>query len=239
MKKLLYILVFSTLSISCSSGSSDDAGDGGNKGSGTDSTPTVPQLVFPSEDQLCIDNTLNFTWNASTNEDGSSVIYTFEIATDNQFSNIVTSEVQTSLSKIVTLDKGVAYYWRVKAKSTKKIESAYSPFSQFYTEEVPNTNNLPFSPANTTPFVGQNFNNVSTINLEWTASDVDEDPLKFNVYFGKDKNALTLVAENISNTSLDVTADTANTKYYWKVISKDDKGAQTSSPTWEFKVNNL
>ena len=235
MKKILYILVFSVMAASCSSGSADEDGSGQN----SDSTPSVPQLVFPSQDQLCIENTLNFTWNASTNEDGSSVIYTFEIATDNQFSNIVVSEIQTSTSKIVTLDKGVAFYWRVKAKSSKNIESAYSPVSQFYTEEVPNTNNLPFSPANVTPFVGQNFDGVSTISLEWTASDVDNDPLKFDVYFGKDKNALTLVSGDTGNASLDVIADTANTIYYWQVIAKDDKGAQTSSPVWDFKVNSL
>ncbi|WP_298553339.1 hypothetical protein [uncultured Algibacter sp.] len=236
MKKILYILVFSIIAASCSSGSSDD--DGGSD-KGKDSTPSTPVLVFPSEDQLCIENTLNFTWNASTNEDGSSVIYTFEIATDNLFSNIVVSEVQTSLSKIVTLDKGVAYYWRVKAKSTKNIESDFSPVSQFYTEEIANTNNLPFSPANISPFLGQNFDSVSTIDLQWTASDVDKDPLKFDVYFGKNKTALTLVSGDTDNTTLQVTVDTANTVYYWQVIAKDDKGAQTSSPIWEFKINNL
>ena len=235
MKKILYILVCSVIVLSCSSGSSDDDGSTQN----TDSTPSVPVLVFPSQDQLCIDNTLNFTWNASTNEDGSSVLYTFEIATDNQFSSIVATETQTSLSKIVTLDKGVAYYWRVKARSSKNIESAYSPVSQFYTEEIPNTNNLPFSPANVSPFVGQNFDGVSTINLQWTASDVDQDPLKFDVYFGKDKNALALASGDIETTSLQVTADTADTTYYWKVIAKDGKGAQTSSPVWDFKVNSL
>lgn len=235
MKNIIYILVISLICASCSSGSGDDPGGEQNK----NSTPSVPVLVFPSQNQLCIDNTLNFNWNASTNEDGSSVIYTFEIATDNQFTNIVVSEIQTSLSKIVTLDKGVAFYWRVKAKSIKNIESAYSAVSQFYTEEVPNTNNLPFSPANVTPFVGQNFDGVSTISLEWTASDVDNDPLKFDVYFGKDKNALSLVSEDIENTTLQVTADTANTIYYWQVVAKDDKSAQTRGPVWDFKVNSL
>lgn len=238
MKKIVYILVFSLIAVStsCSSGSGDDNETGGQ---GLDSTPSIPQLVFPSQDLLCIDNTLNFTWSTSTNEDGSSVIYTFEIATDNQFSNIVTTEVQTSTSKIVTLEKGVAFYWRVKARSSKNIESGFSTISQFYTEEIPNTNNLPFSPANVTPFIGQNFDGVSTISLAWTASDVDNDPLIFDVYFGNDKNALTLISENTVNTTLDVTAATANTTYYWKVIAKDDKDAQTSSPVWEFKVNSL
>ena len=233
MKKLLYILVFSVIYASCSSGSSDDSG------TNSDSTPTAPILVFPAQDQLCIDNTLNFTWNASTNADGSSVIYTFEIAKDNQFSNIVTSEVLTKLSKIVTLDKGVAYYWRVKAKSSKNIESDYSATSKFYTEEVPNSNHLPFAPAIINPTLGQNLDNLSTVNLEWIASDVDNDPLKYDVYFGKDKDALALVAPDSNNTSFEATLDTPQTIYYWKVVVKDDKGAQVTGQLWDFRVDNL
>lgn len=234
MKKILYALVFIIISSSCSSG-----GDGGGSGVTNDSTPSTPVLTFPAQDQLCIENTLNFTWNASTNEDGSSVIYTFEIATDNQFSNVIVSEIQTSLSKVVTLEKGLAYYWRVRSKSTKGVESEYSTTSQFYTEEVPNSNNLPFSPDNVAPFVGQNFDGENSIDLQWTASDVDKDPLKFDVYFGKNKDALVLMVENMEQTTLKVTADTPQTLYYWQVIVKDDKGAKTESPVWNFKVNDF
>ena len=232
MRKILYVLTVVTILSSCSSSGNGDLAN-------NDSTPSTPLLVFPGADQLCIDNTINFSWDASTNEDGSSIIYEFEIATDNQFSTIITSEIQTSLSKIVTLDKGVAYYWRVKAKSSKGIESDYSPTSQFYTEEIPNSNNLPFSPDNVTPFVGQNFDGVNTIDLQWTASDVDKDPLKYDVYFGKDKDALTLMVEDTEQTTLQVTADSPETTYYWQITVKDDKGAKTNSPIWNFKVNSF
>lgn len=233
MRKLLYIFICSIIYSSCSKR------DDGGLSQSTDSIPSAPSLVYPAQNQLCIDNTLEFKWNTSTNDDGSSVVYIFEIATDNQFSTIITSEIQTSLSKIVTLEKGVAYYWRVKAKSSKGIESDYSPTSQFYTEEIPNSNNLPFSPDNATPFVGQNFDGVNTIDLQWTASDVDKDPLKYDVYFGKDKNALTLMLEDTEQTTLQVTADTPQTTYYWQVTVKDDKGAETNGPIWNFKVNSF
>lgn len=233
MKKTLYILVLSIICASCSSGSSDDGG-------GTsDSKPSAPTLIFPAQDQLCITNTLNFTWNASTNADGSSVIYVFEIAKDNQFSNIVTSEVLTSLSKIITLDKGVAYYWRVKARSIKNIESDYSTTSQFYTEEIPQSNHLPFAPALVNPFLNQHFDNVNTVNLQWTASDVDNDPLKYDVYFGKNNESLALVMENSNSTSLEVNLDAPQTTYYWKVVVKDDKGGQITGQIWEFSVDTL
>ncbi len=233
MKKIVYALVF-IISFSCSSKSDDDSAEATD-----DSTPTTPQLTFPTQDQLCIDNTINFTWNASTNEDGSSLFYEFEIATDNQFTNIIVSEVQTSLSKIVTLEKGSAFYWRVKAKSTKGVYGEYSSTSQFYTEEVPNSNHLPFSPTNVAPYVGQNFDGVNSIELKWSASDVDKDPLKYDVYFGKVKDALVLLKEDIEQTSLTVNADTPQTNYYWQVTAKDDNGAKTKSPIWNFKVNDF
>ncbi len=233
MKKLLYMFICSVIYSSCSKN------DDGALGQITDSTPSIPSLVYPAQDQLCIDNTLEFQWNTSTNDDGSSVVYIFELATDIQFSNMIASETQTSLSKTITLDKGFAYYWRVKAKSIKNIESAFSATSQFYTEEVPNSNNLPFSPDNVAPFVGQNFDGVNTIDLQWIASDVDKDPLKYDVSFGKDKNALTLMLENTEQTSFTVTVDSPQTTYYWQVTVKDDKGGETNSPIWNFKVNNF
>ncbi|MFC2127115.1 hypothetical protein ACFLRU_01915 [Bacteroidota bacterium] len=230
MKKLLYILVFSIINSSCSPDSNSDTKIS------SDSTPSIPQLTFPSQDELCIENTLNFTWDASTNEDGSSVIYIFEIAKDNLFSNKVKSEVLTSLSKIVTLEKGFAYYWRVKAKSSKNIESEFSSISQFYTEEIPQSNHLPFAPELIYPFLNQSLEGENTVVLEWKASDVDKDPLKYDVYFGKDKDNLTLAVENSDTTSLEVNLDTPTTSYYWRVIVKDDKGGQITGPLWSFNI---
>lgn len=227
------LMLLTFVCLSCSSGGDSDDGDGGG---GLESKPTVPSLVFPGQDQLCTTNVLNFEWQASTNEDGSSVIYTLEIAKDNQFSNKVVDEVLTDLSKTITLEKGFAYYWRVKAKSTKSIESDYSPTAQFYTEEVPNSNHLPFAPSLVKPFLGQTLESGNTtVSLEWSASDVDKDPLTFDVYFGKSKDALAKVAENIQVTTFETNLDTADTTYYWKIKVKDDKGAEVTGPLWYFK----
>ena len=91
---------------------------------------------------------------------GYGLDHIFEIAKDNLFSNKVKSEVLTSLSKIVTLEKGFAYYWRVKAKSSKNIESEFSSISQFYTEEIPQSNHLPFAPELIYPFLNHELNHL-------------------------------------------------------------------------------
>lgn len=234
MKNIIWkltLVVF--MCASCSSGGDSDGGPGET----SDTKPSTPNLVFPAQNQLCITNTLNFEWEASTNEDGSSVIYILEIARDNQFTNKVVDEVLTGLSKIVTLDKGFAYYWRVKARSTKSVESDYSPTSQFYTEEVPNSNHLPFAPSLVRPFLGQTLESgTTTITLEWSGADVDNDPITFDVYFGKNKDALSMVSENTESNTFEANLDTTEITYYWKVVVKDDKGATVTGPLWYFKL---
>ncbi|WP_139959557.1 hypothetical protein [Flavicella sediminum] len=226
------MLVFSFIYSSCSpEGNSDTEFN-------SDSTPSVPILTFPSQDQLCLTNTLKFTWDASINEDGSSVIYIFEIAKDNLFSNKVSSEVLTSLSKFVILEKGFAYYWRVKARSSKNIESEYSSISQFYTEEIAESNHLPFAPELILPFFNQSLSSINTTTLEWRSSDVDNDPLKYDVYFGKDEDSLTLMIENLSDTSFKVNLDPSAATYYWKIVVKDDKGGKTTGQLWSFSAED-
>jgi hypothetical protein len=232
MKNTIYVFAFLVLiCASCSSGSGDSDGEG----EVSSIKPTAPTLIFPAQNQLCTTNVLNFEWEASTNEDGSSVIYVLEIAKDNQFTNKTVDEVLTSLSKIITLEKGFAYYWRVKARSTRSVESDYSPTAQFYTEEVPNSNHLPFAPALVSPFLGQFLDSGATsVNLEWSAEDVDKDPLTFDVHFGKDKDALSVLVENTDANSIQANLGTAGATYYWKVVVKDDKGAAVTGPTWYF-----
>lgn len=225
------ILIF--LFASCSSGG-DDSGIGDAV---TDSKPSSPLLVFPSQNQLCTTNVLNFEWQESTNSDGSSLIYILEIAKDNQFTNKVVEDVLTSLSKIVTLEKGFAYYWRVKARSTKNMESDYSSTAQFYTEEVPTSNHSPFAPSLVSPFLGQFLDTgTTTVNLKWSASDVDSDPVTFDVYFGKGRDALILVAENATSDTFEANLSSTNTTYFWKVVVKDDKGASVTGPIWHFNL---
>jgi len=77
---------------------------------------------------------------------------------------------------------------------------------------------------------------TNSVKLEWSASDTDGDPLRFDVYFGTDDSLTTAVVENTSETN--VTVDViSSTAYFWKVVVKDDKGGSAIGQVWNFKTD--
>jgi len=79
---------------------------------------------------------LNFNWNASTDAEGNAITYTIDVSKNNTFTEIIDTQTSSTTSKSITLDKGIAYYWRVKAIDSKGASSDYSATFQFYTEGV-------------------------------------------------------------------------------------------------------
>ena len=230
MKKYIFTLVLSTLLWSC-------GGSGGDspEPEPVNNAPNTPTLKYPTNNLLCIDNTIVFEWNTATDPDGDTVSYQVQIAKDNQFTEIVESISNTSTTKTIALDKGVAYYWRVSAKDTKNLSSDYSSVNSFYTEGTGVSNYLPFSPEIVSPTLNATVTETSAT-LEWNASDVDNDPLSFNVYFGTTETPTTIVSSNQTSKTFNVDV-ASETTYYWKVVVKDDKGGETIGQIWNFKTD--
>lgn len=232
MKKHIYILVIGFIVISCSGG-----GDSPSPSpTPTNTAPTIPTLVAPSINKLCIDNSVSFQWDASTDINNDPILYQIQIATDNQFTAVVKSFEGTANTQTISLEKGIAYYWRVKATDSKSLSSKYSSTYSFYTEGVAVVNHLPFAPELLQPTLNSLVNpTVATLN--WNAQDVDvNDVLVYDVYFGIDNPPATKVASNITTKTLDVNILAAK-KYYWKVIVKDNKGGETIGQIWSFSTN--
>ena len=159
-----------------------------------------------------------------------------QIATDNQFTQNVQNRTSTSTSTSVGLDKGVAFYWRVRAKDSKGATSSYSSTFSFYTDGDGVSSHLPFSPSIVKPALNSVVQEATTT-LEWTASDVDtNDTLTFDVYFGTVNPPTTKVSENQSDTTYNQALESSK-NYYWKVVVKDDKGGTTIGQIWSFKTD--
>lgn len=231
MRHLLYTAALSISLWSCGGG-----GDDPTPPPVVNTAPTVPTLTYPTNNLLCIDNVLNFQWNASTDSQGDAITYQIQVAKDNLFAQIAHTLTSTTTSKSITLEKGVAYYWRVKATDSKSASSNYSTTFSFYTEGVGITNHLPFSPILVSPVL----NSVQTgtsVTLQWTASDVDtSNTLTYDVYFGTANPPTIITSANQSASTLTKTV-TASTTYYWKVVVKDGKGGQTVGQVWSFTMD--
>ena len=190
--------------------------------------PSVPNLVSPTQAKLCISNAVNFEWSVSVDAEKNPIVYQLQIATDNQFVQIVSSTDISNPIQTVTLDKGKAYYWRVKATDSKGASSAYSVVYSFYTEGIAVSNHVPFVPQLVLPNDNLTITGTSTT-LKWSASDVDvNDVLSYDVYFGTETNPTTKVVDNKTITSF--ITDIQTTKiYYWRVVVRDNKGGETNA----------
>jgi hypothetical protein len=229
MKKFIYISVISFLIISCGGG--DDSVNAIEN-----VAPTTPTLIAPVNNKLCVDNSLNFEWSVSVDSNNDPIIYEIQVAKDNQFVQIVKTLKSTTNSQNIVLEKGVAYYWRVKATDDKFLSRNYSEVYKFYTQGEAVINHLPFSPELVQPVLNALLN-TTTATLSWNATDVDiTDSLSYDIYFGTNNPLTSKVSANQTTKTLEVNL-VASTVYYWKVVVKDDKGGETIGQTWMFKTN--
>lgn len=196
--------------------------------------PSIPAQVFPLNNTLCIDNKVVLEWKPSTDTENNSISYKIELSENSSFTPIAISETSLTTSKWITLAKGKAYFWRVKAVDSKKAESEYSTVSQFLTEGIGEVNHVPFSPELVAPALNSEISGTSTT-LSWTASDIDKDVLMYDVFFGTNSNPTTKVSSNQTDKTYIVSGLTVGNTYYFKVVVKDNKGGLTVGQIWSFK----
>jgi len=235
MKKIinLYITILATtfLVIACG-------------GEGDDSPPTPPpnsapskvsQLLFPTADLLCIDNTVLFQWNPSTDADEDAISYKLVVAADRPLSQVIEQRTVSSTNATIILDRGIAYYWNVTAIDNQGNQAESSDTFAFYTEGDGVSNYAPFAAALNAP---ENNGSVGpgTVNLSWTGGDSDNgDTLTYNLFFGETSDP-PLFQSDLTVENFDVIASTGQT-YYWKINTTDSNGLESIGQMWQFVVN--
>ncbi|SFZ94079.1 SusE outer membrane protein [Flaviramulus basaltis] len=194
--------------------------------------PTTPILSYPTNNLVCIENAINFQWSPSTDAEDNVPIYDLQIATDVNFTEGLNTVSTIANSKLITLEKGLLYYWRISARDTKDATSDYSEVFNFYTEGTGIINHLPFAPVLVSPELNSEQSGNST-SLKWSVEDADGDSLTYDVYFGNNAESLDKIASDITeneyNADLTVTGE-----YFWKVLAKDGKGGTTVGQLWNF-----
>ncbi|NNF32472.1 MAG: hypothetical protein HKN68_00075 [Saprospiraceae bacterium] len=196
--------------------------------------PSIPILISPPANLECAYTSLNFEWNFSIDPENHEIEYKLEIAEKSDFNSLLFDIVIIDNFKSLNLEEGKTYYWRVLARDENQAESSYSEIWALFTEPKLTYNSIPQQAASENPVNNSNVLQGS-VTLQWSCSDEDEDPLKFDLYFGPE-NPPTLYQQDLENPSYEVNLE-SNQTYYWKVVATDPQGAKSIGPTWTFDSN--
>jgi hypothetical protein len=206
---------------------------GKSEPSETNENPSAPTSPVPTNGSTGISTTPTLSWNPSSDPDGDPITYDLYMDTATDPTTLLTP---TSLSvtqySATGLSQSTRYYWKVVAKDNRGGTSTGGPW--YFTTQAP-ANHAPTAPTNPTPANNSTSIPVNTT-LSWTAStDSDSgDVISYDLYWDTFSNPTTLRGSNLSAANYSVTNLSNGTKYYWKVIAKDNQGASTSSAVWNF-----
>jgi hypothetical protein len=225
MKKILIsiVLVFASfVSIQCSKDPKNRA-------------PSAVNLIYPSQNLLCIENTITFNWSEAIDPENDALEYNIIIATDRAMTNIIENETTTSSELTFILEKQTAYYWKVDALDVKNNQGTESEIFAFYTKGEGVLNYAPFASELVSPENNGQVNATSVI-LTWEAADANtDDILSYELYFGENSD-LNLMDDTLTEKSYTVSVESGKT-YSWKVNVKDQNEAKSIGQTWTFTVN--
>ena len=198
--------------------------------------PVAASLIFPDNNQECnqgIDvsatqSSVTFRWTASANTDS------YDVVVKNLNTQSTTSHSSITNELAITINKGTPYSWHVISKKANILETAQSETWKFYNAGDPLESYVPFPADLLFPAMGATLTGITTQNLSWTGSDIDNDIVSYDVYFDTVNPPVILVG-NTANTNMGVTVAAVNT-YYWRVVTIDSQGNNSQSEISEFKV---
>ncbi len=80
----------------------------------------------------------------------------------------------------------------------------------------------------------QSVDQPTFLEMSWMCSDIEGDPITYNIYLDTDNPPVTKVGSDITETYYSVGGIEESTTYYWKVVAKDDHDNSTAGPVWSF-----
>jgi len=200
-------------------------------------TPDKATLILPAQNEVCVsgtgssatESTIVLKWN--TAQDAES----YEVSIKNLITSVVETKPSTATQLTISLSRGTPYSWFVVSKSKDNI-TATSDTWKFYNSGPGTTNYAPFPADNLLPKTGQAVPyGTGKIQLSWIGGDTDNDIKNYDVYFGT-ATTPPLFREKLTAQNLTDVNVTPNTKYYWKVVTRDNQGNTSESELVQFST---
>lgn len=207
--------------------------DNSEDGLTANESPSIPELLSPVNFALIDSPGVTFLWNPAIDPEGESITYNLQLSTRADFTNILFSDLLHDPSIEMTLEKGVFYYWRVRAIDASNNTSDFSERQNLVISDESIVNYPPFAPELRFPALNDEVD-VNQVRLGWIGFDIDDSDLLYNIYIGTEFGNLTLYAEAIEEMEVTLNLDPAEV-YYWRVEVSDALGQLSSSPVWWFK----
>lgn len=210
-------------------------------------SPSVPLIASPTDRTETTELQPDLTVYNSTDPDGDSITYGFELFADAGMTMPVASEPRlfagidtTSWTVPVELNDNAWYRWRVRASDGKGV-SEWANGSFF----VNTANDPPGQPALNGPSDGSEVDRLNPALSVTAARDVDEDPVTyiFEVYGDENLDSLVASSPDVAEGTAGVVSWTVNTplndntRYWWRVSAVDGHGSATATPASSFFVN--
>lgn len=190
-------------------------------------------LIFPEDDSECTEGII-------VSETQSELVFEWSDENDNSpyivhLTNLESSQTELiesdDMDVAITLDRGVAYSWFV----TGKINSS-SEIWNFYNEGPGLESSIPYPATAISPVSGASISQTSTsVNLIWKSEDPDDDIVSYDLFFGEAKDPQ-LYGTDVTETRFNDIPVEAGKTYYWKIITKDSIGNESTSEVFTFSV---
>ena len=132
------------------------------------------------------------------------------------------------------MQRGTPYEWFVISKASGTNETATSAKFRFYNQGAGVENYAPFPAEALNPKRGSTIETGTTVTLQWSGADVDNDIESYEVFFGTETEPTTSLGTLTTNT-VNATIS-SNLVYYWQVVTTDQKQNKSRSEVFQFKV---
>ena len=235
--KLIFVTIILIGFTNC--GSSGGDGDGGGNPNPDVPDPSAATLVFPANNTECntgvVDpnnenlSTVTFQWNASANTDN----YTLTVTNLN--TNAASTANSNTTSVDLKIERGVPFSWKITSRAQGTNATAESSQFNFYNEGPGIENHAPFPAQALFPERGATIAATSSVNLSWTANDLDDDITENVVLFGTTAADLSNIG-SVTNTQLENVSVSSGTNYFWRVQTFDAAGNSSTSELFNFRV---
>jgi len=199
-------------------------------------SPEPVSLIFPLDRTECNDgiiideqwSSVEFKWNPSDNTDG----YEVRLTTTSNFNEIIKETQDTTL--LINIQRGKQYKWYVISKSNSTNKTSSSDLWSFYNTGLGVENHAPFPALLTFPTDGQVLTTNDAYYFLWSATDLDNDPLEYELFIGSHPDSLSF-KETLSEPKTFMWNYAEREIWqYWKIHTTDPQGSTSISETKSF-----